>query len=283
MSLERMAEALAQKGRYGDSEMVHMNPLEIAALEEMFGQEMTTNPETGQPEAFAFLIPLIASLAGGLGSAAVSKLVGGKKDPAPKQSEAGKYLEEQTRRRREESNARGIPIINLQSLGQQPDILGREQQHFTPAGVEPMKRFAAGGMMEPEEEQRDATYEAAVAALQGQHPNPEQAFDAFVRLYGPDALEQLAGPQMAMAGGGMVRGPGGGMDDMVTGSLNGEQKVLLSPEEFVIPADVVSGLGDGSSEAGARELMAMMARVRRMRTGKAVQPPKIDKTKVLPR
>jgi hypothetical protein len=72
------------------------------------------------------------------------------------------------------------------------------------------------------------------------------------------------------------------MDDMVTGSIGGDQKVLLSNDEFVIPADVVSGLGDGSSEAGARELYAMMDRVRRERTGTTKQPKKLKKGSVLP-
>jgi hypothetical protein len=144
-------------------------------------------------------------------------------------------------------------------------------------------RLAMGGMVEPEEQQRDAVYDGAMAAMSGQHPDPESAFNDFIRVYGVDALQQLAGPQEAMAGGGMIKGPGAGMDDMVTGSIGGDQKVLLSNDEFVIPADVVSGLGDGSSEAGARELMAMMARVRQERTGKTQQPKMVNKTKVLPR
>jgi hypothetical protein len=72
------------------------------------------------------------------------------------------------------------------------------------------------------------------------------------------------------------------MDDMITGSIGGNQKVLLSDGEFVVPADVVSGLGDGSSEAGSRELYAMMDRVRKQRTGTTQQPKKLKKGAALP-
>jgi hypothetical protein len=69
---------------------------------------------------------------------------------------------------------------------------------------------------------------------------------------------------------------------MITGSIGGNQKVLLSDGEFVVPADVVSGLGDGSSEAGSRELYAMMDRVRKDRTGTTQQPKKLKKGAALP-
>ena len=63
---------------------------------------------------------------------------------------------------------------------------------------------------------------------------------------------------------GMIEGMGGGMDDMVGGMIE-QQPVAVSPGEYIVPADVVSGLGDGSSDAGAAELDAMMGRVRMAR------------------
>lgn len=59
------ASNLANKGRYGDSMLVHMNPAEVGIMNAMSGDRMTVNPETGQPEAFAFLLPLLGGLAGG--------------------------------------------------------------------------------------------------------------------------------------------------------------------------------------------------------------------------
>lgn len=66
------ASNLASKGRYGDSMLVHMNPAEVGIMNAISGDRMTINPETGQPEAFAFLLPMLGGLlgAGAAGSAA---------------------------------------------------------------------------------------------------------------------------------------------------------------------------------------------------------------------
>jgi len=65
------AENLASMGRYGDSMLMHVNPLEIEYLERNFPGSVTINPETGQPEAFLqFLVPLIMAIVGGIGSVA---------------------------------------------------------------------------------------------------------------------------------------------------------------------------------------------------------------------
>ena len=61
-----------------------------------------------------------------------------------------------------------------------------------------------------------------------------------------------------------------------------DQEVLLSDGEFVVPADVVSGLGNGSSDAGADKLEDMMGRVRELRTGGKTQPPDIPDEMMLP-
>jgi hypothetical protein len=63
-----------------------------------------------------------------------------------------------------------------------------------------------------------------------------------------------------------VRGMGGGMADMVPAMIDGQQPAALSEGEFVIPADVVSMLGDGSSEAGARILQRLVDTVRKLKS-----------------
>jgi len=60
------------------------------------------------------------------------------------------------------------------------------------------------------------------------------------------------------------------------------QQVALSDGEFVIPADVVSGIGNGSTDAGARQLYAMMDEVRNARTGQREQAPEINAEEFLP-
>jgi hypothetical protein len=81
---------------------------------------------------------------------------------------------------------------------------------------------------------------------------------------------------------GMIKGNGSGMDDMVQGMIGSEQPVAVSPGEFIVPADVVSGLGEGSSDAGAEKLDDMMDRVRMERNGTTKQAPQIDERKVMP-
>ena len=77
--LQPQAEQMAQYGRYGDSMMVHMNPAEVQGIASLTPGGLTTNPVTGQPEAFAFLIPMLASMAApsALTAAAGSAALGG--------------------------------------------------------------------------------------------------------------------------------------------------------------------------------------------------------------
>jgi hypothetical protein len=84
-----------------------------------------------------------------------------------------------------------------------------------------------------------------------------------------------------------LRGPGDGMSDdihaFIEGGSTGEgQPARLARNEFVIPADVVSDLGNGSSDAGAEMLYEMMERVRKARHGTNKQPPAIKPSKVMP-
>ena len=80
----------------------------------------------------------------------------------------------------------------------------------------------------------------------------------------------------------MIKGNGSGMDDMVGGMIGDQQPVAVSPGEYIVPADVVSGLGDGSSDAGAEELDQMMSRVRMARGGTTEQAPPIDAKRMMP-
>ena len=75
--LAPQANQLASKGRYGDSMLVHMNPVEVDTLNKMSGNLMTVNPDTGQPEAFLpMLLPMLGGLlgAGAAGSAGLGIL-----------------------------------------------------------------------------------------------------------------------------------------------------------------------------------------------------------------
>jgi hypothetical protein len=72
------------------------------------------------------------------------------------------------------------------------------------------------------------------------------------------------------------------MSDNIKANIDGHQEARLADGEFVIPADVVSHLGNGSSNAGAKKLYAMMDNIRKARTGNHKQGKKINPDKFLP-
>jgi len=81
----------------------------------------------------------------------------------------------------------------------------------------------------------------------------------------------------------LLKGPGDGMSDNIPATINGRQPARLADGEFVIPADVVSHLGNGSTEAGAKQLHAMMNNIRKARTGNSKQGKQIKPQKYMPR
>ncbi len=110
----------------------------------------------------------------------------------------------------------------------------------------------------------------------------------FVEKYGTDAylalreevLQSLI-PNAQTEG--LIAGVGnGGMDDDLRGNIGGKETIAVSQDEFIVPADVVSMLGDGSSDAGAKELYNMMDRVRTEKYGTTEQAKPINNNKVLP-
>ena len=105
-----------------------------------------------------------------------------------------------------------------------------------------------------------------------------------------DAASIMASSPYRMAAGGIAQlrkgryldGDTDGMADEVPAMIDNAQPAALSDGEFVIPADVVSHLGNGNSDAGAKELENMMDKVRMARTGTKKQAPAIDPEKFLP-
>jgi hypothetical protein len=81
----------------------------------------------------------------------------------------------------------------------------------------------------------------------------------------------------------MLKGPGDGMSDSIPARIGRKQPARLADGEFVVPADVVSHLGNGSTDAGAKRLYAMMDRARQARTGKKKQAPAVNADKILSR
>ena len=96
----------------------------------------------------------------------------------------------------------------------------------------------------------------------------------------PTSLTAQGGIPMAEGGladaGRYLQGETDGMADKIPSSIDGEQPAALSHGEFVIPADVVSHLGNGNSDAGAQKLYEMMDRIRQARTGTTEQGKEIN-------
>ena len=149
----------------------------------------------------------------------------------------------------------------------------------------------AGGIAEVDSQFAGTPSEQEVSmlasALMGEAEGADQIIQMFLDKYGPDIFNQirdmilkLMTPDAQTQG--MIEGQGGGMDDMVPGMIGSSQPVAVSPGEYIIPADVVSDLGDGSSDAGANELDRMLERVRMARGGTAEQPPAINARRVMP-
>jgi hypothetical protein len=112
----------------------------------------------------------------------------------------------------------------------------------------------------------------------------EKLLEAVLMLHHPHLphlLLMLLLLTLPRGGGRMLKGPGDGMSDDIPATIANKQPAKLANEEFVVPADVVSHLGNGSSEAGAKVLYKMMDRVRQARTGTKKQGKQINPEKYL--
>jgi hypothetical protein len=141
-----------------------------------------------------------------------------------------------------------------------------------------------------------SAYLQAAQAAQDQQVAQQQAQQA------AQQQSMMPGPSIAAASGGMMnfaqggisdlghysdggqllKGPGDGMSDSIPANIAGKQPARLANDEFVVPADVVSHLGNGSSDAGAKKLYSMMDRVRRARTGSPKQAKAIHPDRYMP-
>jgi hypothetical protein len=98
-----------------------------------------------------------------------------------------------------------------------------------------------------------------------------------------EAVQMAAGGLASLSPKGYyLGGATDGMADQVPASIDGAQEARLSDGEFVVPADVVSHLGNGNSNAGAKQLYDMMDRIRKARTGTERQGKQVNPTKYTP-
>tara|TARA_Y100000996_G_scaffold322478_1_gene258546 strand:+ start:6024 stop:8231 length:2208 start_codon:yes stop_codon:yes gene_type:complete len=76
---------------------------------------------------------------------------------------------------------------------------------------------------------------------------------------------------------GRVTGPGDGMSDSIPFSIEGQQPAILSRDEYVLPADIVSMMGNGSSDAGAGKIDSFINDFRMQKYGRGEQPPETSR------
>ena len=155
----------------------------------------------------------------------------------------------------------------------------KEQYQTTTA--EKNQQGGGGGGMDP-----NLNPAGAQAGDTGMNPGALSALAAGFaqQQMNPPTKSQTLGLSSLAGGGYLETGGkvGDGMSDEIEATIEGEQEARLSDGEFVIPADVVSHLGNGSSDAGARRLYEMMDKVRMARTGNKQQGKEIKPERYMP-
>lgn len=407
--MKPMAESLASQGRYGDSMLVHMNPVEVAGLRaaaQKMGGDLTTNPRTGQPEAFLpFLIgmglqglgmsALGAGIATGLGTAAITKdlgqgimaglgayggagigeglgAAGGVSATPTVAPELGAGITTTPSPTSLDMSLAGdvttggvgtgisttppttgfqanlpqlqpesamfnnrVPIETVNNLnltapvdtvmaevpktGQivTPELTGLGSTAQSGSSLTGLQNVMSTGPTGEAARQAfmqnvgggsglltKTAYGIAPYALEKALEQPEfnaPKDNSLIRPYDYDPTTRrftvrepyrAPGPEyMAQGGlagltgykeGNILRGQGDGMSDEIKASIDGEQDVLLSDGEYVVPADAVAMLGNGSTDAGADRLDAMIARLRTQKYGRNKQPPEMKAESVMP-
>ena len=150
-----------------------------------------------------------------------------------------------------------------------PTIAQQPSPYYQPS-YQNYRGYADGGMMDA----------GANPGMMMQGQNDPLAFQSTgVERMASGGISSLGGYS---DGGRMLKGPGDGMSDDIPATIANKQPARLANDEFVVPADVVSHLGNGSSDAGAKQLYKMMDRVRQARTGNKAQGKEINPDKYLP-
>jgi hypothetical protein len=153
--------------------------------------------------------------------------------------------------------AAAAPITPTEAAGPEPEyIYDVEKQQYIKN-----PKFAT-----PEEEKSESGYVGGFGGFGGFGPGGGRAAGGSISSHLGDYSD----------GGRLLRGPGDGVSDSIPAMIGKKQPARLADGEFVVPARIVSELGNGSTEAGARKLYAMMDRVQSAR-GKTVGKGKVAK------
>ena len=175
-----------------------------------------------------------------------------------------------------QGDATSLAAAQAASDAQKAGILAAYKPAAAPPAVNPYAGQMAMKYNTPAPATTGATATTASAGLPA-IPTQQQLMDPNYKINSIG----MADGGIAMAKGRYLRGGTDGMADKISTTIDGDQEAALSHGEFVIPADVVSHLGNGNSDAGAQKLYAMMDRIREARTGTKKQGKKINPDKFL--
>lgn len=220
----------------------------------------------------------------GLGSIALQEMAKKNQDAYEKgQIPSAEYLKNQ--REIDEAVAQANAAVqkytyepDAQLTTEQPTFYGKKQRTLYDEMAQtdqPQTNYAFGGTVESQQYADDMATGGLTGGFKFNSNNqlPMYAVGGFASGLGSYAS---GGSPRFLSGG------GDGMSDSIRANIDGHQEARLADGEFVIPADVVSHLGNGSSKAGAKQLHAMMDRIRKARTGNPKQGKQINPLKLMP-
>ena len=141
----------------------------------------------------------------------------------------------------------------------------------------------------PTDMMQDPITQEVIQFILGESDNSD-IVNQFLQKYGQEQFLMLRDMILKQAAGnvdaqteGLIQGVGNsGMADDLPMNIGNKPIAAVSQDEYIIPADVVSMLGDGSSDAGSKQLDGMLDRVRMAKTGGKTQAPPLNPEEVLP-
>ena len=174
-------------------------------------------------------------------------------------------------------------------MGDDPGMAAGGIAAYAAGGKLEMKRMSLGEGMYRDTDEDTASlgaYDAAMKRMEKQFAaanlKPREMPKSGIAKLGQMKAMASGGLGSYSDGGRMLKGPGDGMSDDIPAVIGRKQPARLADGEFVVPADVVSHLGNGSTDAGAKKLYSMMDKVRTARTGKKKQAPAVKADKYMP-
>jgi hypothetical protein len=166
-----------------------------------------------------------------------------------------------------------------------PEAQGTTAQNLVQAQADALERRNAANPADqnmPVHAYKSAADIAKSGIYSGTPSMPMPTYDKskYLTIPNPAAIGKAEG---GLAQGRYLRGDTDGMEDKIPATIDKDQPARLSHGEFVIPADVVSHLGNGNSDAGAKHLYKMMDKIRQARTGNKKQGKQINAEKFMPK